>query len=75
MAASSVFLQYAYLLAYINIYTIIYYRSSRMSRVGLHILSIIGIINIKYTGYAIRFKDDFSFKIEVFSSLTSGTAA
>ena len=37
-----------------------------MSRVGLHILSIIGTINIKYTGYAIRFKDKFSFKIKVF---------
>ena len=46
-----------------------------MSRVGLHILSIIGTINIKYTGYASRFKDDFSFKIKVFPSLTSGTAA
>ena len=46
-----------------------------MSRVGLHILSIIGIINIKYTGYAIRFKDDFSFKIEGFPSLSSATAA
>lgn len=46
-----------------------------MSRVGLHILSIIGIINIKYTGYTIRFKDDFPFKIEIFPSLASGTAA
>lgn len=46
-----------------------------MSRVGLHILSILGIINIKYTGYAICFKDNFSFKIEVFPSLTSGTVA
>lgn len=46
-----------------------------MSRVGLHILSFIGMLNIKYTGYAIRFKDDFSFKIDVFPSLTSGTVA
>ncbi len=46
-----------------------------MSRVGLHILSIIGIINIKYTGYAIRFKDNFSFIIKVFRYFASGSAA
>ena len=46
-----------------------------MSRVGLHILSIIGIINIKYTGYAIRFKDDFPMKIDVFTRIAFGTAA
>lgn len=46
-----------------------------MSRVILHILSIIGIINIKYTGYAIRFKDKFSFKIKVFRYFVSWSAA
>lgn len=46
-----------------------------MSRVGLHILSIIGIINIKYTGYAICFRDDFPIKIDVFTRLAFGTAA
>lgn len=46
-----------------------------MSRVGLHILSIIGIINIKYTGYAIHFKDKFSFKIKVFRYFASRSAA
>ena len=46
-----------------------------MSRVGLHILSIIGIINIKYTGYAIRFKDKFPFKIKIFRYFVSWSAA
>ncbi len=46
-----------------------------MSRVGLHILSIIGIINIKYTGYTIRFKNKFSFKIKVFRYFVSWSAA
>lgn len=46
-----------------------------MSRVGLHILSIIGIINIKYTGYTIRFENDFPFLIKVFSYFTSRSDA
>lgn len=46
-----------------------------MSRVGLHILSIIGTINIKYTGYAIRFKDKFSFKIKVIRYFASWSDA